>query len=355
MKANRFAYRWRRFRIRLMNWEYWPFSLVYFPVYFYWTYLSLKARSFFFFSSSNPGIEHAGFIMESKFSIYEIIPLEYRPVTLYISKDTDLDLLVSLPGHYNITYPLVAKPDIGEKGGGVKKIHSWEELLDYHQHTKVAYILQPWVDYPEEIGIFYCRYPNEETGIVTGIVKKVFLSLKGDGVHTMEELILKSDRAFLQLPVLKKNDPEGLKRVLAKDEEFILVPYGNHSRGSLFLDKSHLIDEDLTRAIDQVCRTIPGFFYGRLDIRYEDWDLLKKGRAFSIIELNGAGSEPTHIYDPRHSVFFAWAEIMRHLKILYRISKLNRERKGIPYMSFWEGISLLKSKRRYDSLVKNNA
>ena len=63
-----------------------------------------------------------------------------------------------------------------------------------------------------------------------------------------------------------------------------------------------------------------------------------------IIEVNGAGSEPTHMYDPRHSLFFAWREITRHWKILYQVSRENH-RRGIPYLPFNEGIEMFKEDR----------
>ena len=108
-------------------------------------------------------------------------------------------------------------------------------------------------------------------------------------------------------------------RFLSEGEEYILSPYGNHARGAMFLDDSHLADEQLREVMDQVCRQIPGFYFGRLDIRFKSWEDLKAGRHFSIIEVNGAGSEPTHIYDPSHSLFFAWKEIIRHWVLLYKI------------------------------------
>jgi hypothetical protein len=41
-------------------------------------------------------------------------------------------------------------------------------------------------------------------------------------------------------------------------------------------------------------------------------------------------SEPTHIYDPKHSFFFAWKELARHITYMYEISVANEN--GIPYL-----------------------
>ena len=43
--------------IRLTSWEYWPFGIVQAPIFIYWLWLSIKARTPFFFSASNPGIQ----------------------------------------------------------------------------------------------------------------------------------------------------------------------------------------------------------------------------------------------------------------------------------------------------------
>jgi hypothetical protein len=109
---------------------------------------------------------------------------------------------------------------------------------------------------------------------------------------------------------------------------------------------SHLSDEKLTSTIDGICKQIPGFYFGRLDIRFESWEALKEGRNFSIIEVNGAGAEPTHIYDPRHSLFFAWKEIIRHWIILNRISRMNHK-KGHPYLSLREGIAMFREDKEW--------
>jgi hypothetical protein len=93
----------------------------------------------------------------------------------------------------------------------------------------------------------------------------------------------------------------------------------------LFLDTSHWVDEQLEESFNKICNQINGFYYTRMDIKYESLELLKQGKNFSIIELNGSGSEPTHIYDPKHSLFFAWKEIIRHWDMMYKISMLNKK------------------------------
>ncbi|SDH78674.1 NRDE family protein [Mucilaginibacter sp. P25] len=341
----------RRFLIRLFNWEYWSLNMFYAPVMFYWFWLSFKARSFFFFSTANPLIENGGFTLESKASIYNLIPQQYYPKTILFKTKTDFRQIKSVIKDKNFDFPLIAKPDIGGRGVQVKLVHNEVELLEYTQQIRVDFLVQEYIKYKSEVGIFYYRLPGEAKGQVTGIVGKEFLALTGDGKHTMMELIIKEPRYLLQLPVLIDTYGDELKQVLPIGKSKTLVPYGNHARGAKFIDLSHLITDELTDAIDDICRQIPGFYFGRLDVMYNTWDELCRGKNLSIIELNGAGSEPTHIYDPKHSIFFAWYEIIRHWKLLYRVSKLNKQQKSINYMTHKQGITMLKNNTEYLKLV----
>jgi hypothetical protein len=343
----------KRFRIILFNWEYWSFNVVYFPIYFYWFWLSIKAKSFFFFSTSNPAIENAGFVMESKNSIYNLLPNQLYPKTILFKTNTPVLSIENLLVQNNLQFPMVAKPNIGERGNAVKKVYSIDDILKYQQQSKVDFLVQEWCAYENEIGLFYCKFPNQTNGFISGIVQKEFLTITGNGVNTIEELLQKNNRYYLQKDALKKQVPEYLNQVLLLGQKELLVPYGNHCRGTKFLDVSYRIDEQLTDAFNTICNQIPGFYFGRMDIRFENWELLKKGQNLSIIELNGAGSEPTHIYDPKHSIFFALKEIARHLHILYKISTLNKIKYNINFMTFKEGLQMLKSKKEYDKLVNN--
>lgn len=343
------------FFIKLLHWEYWSFNTVYIPIYIVWVALCIRARSFFFFNASNPTIENGGFVLESKEKIYQLIPKEYYPATLYFKKETAADELKKRVEIAGLNFPLIAKPDIGGKGKGVKKIYNMDELAAYLDYTKGDFLVQNYIDYGHEVGIFYYRYPNQEKGKISGIVYKELLTITGDGQSTIEALLLQDKRFILQLPVLRSTYKSSLKEVLPSGEKKILVPYGNHARGAKFLDISDKVNEQLTASMDNVCRQVDGFYFGRLDIRYNSWEELEQGKNFSIIELNGAGSEPTHIYDPKHSIFFAWKEIIRHWIILWKISRMNHKLKNIPYMKFSEGVKMLRDNSAFEKMMKENA
>ena len=334
---------------KLTHWEYWPFDIVYIPMYFVWFYYAAKARSFFFFNAANPLIKNAGFLMESKKEIYDIIPAQFIPKTLFFKQDTATAEILKTVSASGIAFPCIVKPDMGGKGRGVEKIYALEDIAGYATKIKMDFLVQEFIPYPEEVGIFYCRMPDEADGFISGIVAKEFLIVKGDGYSTLTQLLEKDPRYHFQLPALQKIYGEGLNVVLEKDEVKNLVPYGNHARGAKFLDVSYWADESFTKTFDTIFKQIPEFYFGRLDIMYSNFEDLKAGKIFSIVELNGAGSEPTHIYDPGHSLFFAWKEIARHFKILCAIS-IQNHKKGFRYLTVKEGMQMFKENR---AVMKN--
>ena len=333
---------WRNpFFIRLFHWEYWSFRTVYMPIYPIWIWLAIKARSFFFFSAANPTIKNGGFLCESKKDIHAIMPPHLYPATMhFLAGESPESVLAEVTSH-GFHFPLIGKPDTGGRGRGIKLLENGTELIDYVKNCLVDFHVQRFIDYPNEVGIFYYRYPGKDKGNISGIVRKEFLTVTGDGNSSVRELLYNDERALLQVENLERMYGEYLGTVLMEGEKKLLVPYGNHARGAKFLDDSHLVDEQLEKVINDICAQVDEFYYGRLDIRYNSWEELKQGRNFSVIEVNGAGAEPTHMYDPRHGIFFAWKEIVRHWFILNRISILNHKR-GVRYLSVKEGLAMFR-------------
>lgn len=329
------------FFIRLLNWEYWSFNTVYLLIYPIWIGLCIRARSFFFFAASNPSIQNGGFLNESKEDICALMPEWMYPGTVFFKVPADENLVMEALQQRQLQYPLIGKPDSGGRGRGVKKLNNDNDVKEYVRGSIINFHIQEYVPYPNEVGIFYYRYPGAERGKITGIVRKEFLSVTGDGKQTIRQLLQADKRGIMYLDAMNRIHGEALDQILTSGEKKIVSPYGNHARGSLFLDESHLADDLLNESMDRVCRQIKDFYYGRLDIRYDNWEQLRKGEAFSIIEVNGAGSEPTHMYDPRHSIFFAWKEIVRHWFILFRISRKNHAL-GHRYLTLKEGLAMFR-------------
>lgn len=335
----------------LFHWEYWPMPLVYYPIFPVWFFYAFRAGSFFFFNAANPSIKNGGMAMESKKEIYDMIPAEFIPKTILVKEGTSTEEILYAVESAEINFPMIAKPDIGMKALGVDKIIDRTELKQYSKKLSCDLLLQELITFPQEIGIFYVRVPGEEMGKITGLVAKEFLTVIGNGTDTITQLIKQNPRSYFQLTSLKRKFGSYLNTVLLPGEKFILVPYGSHTRGSKFIDLTSMLNEKLIQTINQICVQVPGFYFGRLDIRYDTFEDLCEGKNFSIIEINGAGSEPTHIYDPKHTLFFAWKEIIRHWKYLFRISAINYA-KGHPYMSFREGREMLNENAQLEAKLK---
>jgi len=282
-------------------------------------------------------MKNGGFIMDSKIEIYDLIPVQFYPKTKFVKEKKTFDQVVLLFENAKINFPFIAKPDIGLRGSAVKKINNFDELKSYHDKANFDYLIQDLIPYENEVGIFYVRFPHEKQGRITGIVAKEFLIVEGDGTSTIEELLRGNPRYSFQLKTLQKEYGELLKTILPIGQKMNLVPYGNHARGAKFLDWSHLITPELTKVIDGMCIQIPEFYFGRMDLMYNAWEELQRGENFMIVELNGAASEPTHIYDPKHSLFFAWKELARHIRYMFKISQENHQR-GFPYLQHKAGM-----------------
>jgi hypothetical protein len=107
---------------------------------------------------------------------------------------------------------------------------------------------------------------------------------------------------------------------------------GSTRVGGLYRDGSALITEELTEALDAIARDMTDFHVGRFDVRYESAGALRAGRGFSIIEVNGAGSEAVHAWDPRFTLRQAYAIVFAKQRRIFEIGAAMR-RKGHPAVS----------------------
>lgn len=328
------------------NWEYWPSFMFYIPNIPYALFLAFKAKNFVFFSAANPGIKSSGNGTESKFETLQLIPDEFKPKSIFHGKFETFEKTLENLAKKNIKFPVIAKPDVGFRGLLVKKIHSEIELKNYLQKFDIDFIIQEFIDYKDECGIFYSRNPSQQKGVISSITLKKFPKVIGDGVSTIEKLIVSDKRLNLYRDLMVENNKKNLNLILNDKEEFLLSNIGNHCKGTQFVNGNHQISKQLTETFDNICSKIPGWFYGRIDLKYDDFSSLEKGKNFTFLEINGIISEPTHIYDTQNSSYFAALKSVRkHWEILYNISVTNHKMYKIPYMNwkiFWKEIKELK-------------
>jgi hypothetical protein len=325
------------FFIRLKSWEYWPFGIVQFPVILYFFWLCIRARSPFFFSASNPGIVMGGMFGESKYEVLQKVPRQYTAAAALIQVPCTKDSVLKIIDEHNFELPIIFKPDLGERGFMVKRITTEQDIDQYLLKMKHNFLVQELIDLPLEFGVFYLRFPHQTKGKVTSVVMKEMLSVIGDGRSTLQQLILNKDRAKLQWEALKRNYRHQLHEIVPANKTIELVSIGNHALGTKFLDGGHLINERLSNTFDQISKQIDGFYFGRFDLKCASVEDLYNGR-IKILELNGCGAEPSHIYHPGYSLFKAIKVLLDHWQTIFLIARENAKR-GVPYVSYKEARS----------------
>ena len=337
---------------KILNWERWPFYMLYFPIGPVWFWYCLKSRSFWFFSSSNPTITFGGFEGESKREMYDQLPSGSFPKTIYILHDLTFEEVKNkVLDEAGFQYPFIVKPDIGMKGILFRKIENDEQLEKYHSRVPVEYLVQDLVELPVEVSVFYYRHPAEIKGVISGFIQKELLEVYGDGKSTLWELILRHPRAKFRIMEMKHRHEHRLDRVLPDGNHFYLSYAGNHNRGARFINLKNQIDDQLLKIFDDLSHYTDKFYYGRYDIKCTSVEDLKQGKNYSILEFNGCGSEPNHIYDAGMNIGQAYGEILKHWKALYKISRYNHKN-GTPYWSFNKGRKFLKQAMRHFRMLE---
>ncbi|CAN5422076.1 hypothetical protein BH23VER1_BH23VER1_11400 [soil metagenome] len=302
--------RWRR----LVRWEFWPPWVFYPPVILFVLWLCLRHRSLTVFTAAAPSIPCGGLVMESKSEILSgLVPSGAVPPFAVLPADP-------LP----TTFPLVLKPDVGERGQGVAVVRDRAEAQAYlaSAPSDMRTIAQAFVP-GEEFGVFYARLPSEERGRVISLTEKRLLSVTGDGARTLEDLILADDRAVCMARFFLTKHGDALASVPAAGEVVPLTEVGTHCRGALFLDASHHLTPELETAIDQISKSFPGTHFGRYDLRVPSLADLRAGRNLQILELNGVSSEATHIYDPKHGLLYAYRTLFHQWRLCFAIARQN--------------------------------
>lgn len=315
------------------------------PVVAIWLWFALRARHLFFFSATNPAIETGGVLGESKINILRRLPPQVVPTTLFVKSGTPREKILEQMQAANLKWPVIAKPNIGERGFLVSKLRSEEEIEKYLANNPPDFLIQPYLDEPTELAVMYHRLPASGMGQVTSICIKHNLSVTGDGRQSVRHLMGLQLRSRLQLQRFEKEQPELLNMVPSAGETIELEPIGNHCRGTKFLSGNHLIDENIHRVFNSLSSQMEGIYYGRFDLRCRSIDALRRGE-FKVMEFNGVAAEPAHIYDPRIPILEKYRILYRHWKIIFNIYKQQRAL-GIKPMSFKEAVAALKRYRAY--------
>jgi hypothetical protein len=336
---------------KITHWETWHYLVKYIPLAPAWLWYCLKARSFWFFTPSNPSLTFGGFEGERKKEMYDQLPAGSYPKTIYVDHSMSVAEVEMLIATHHFQYPFVVKPDAGMMGLMFRKIETVEQLRSYHHKMPIVYIIQEFVNYPIEVSVFYYRFPSQEKGTITGFIRKEFLEVAGDGKSTLNQLILNYPRAAFRMEEMRLKHRDRLEEIIPAGEKYCLSHALNLSRGGKLVSLEHEKNDSLLKVFDELSHYAKHFYYGRYDIKCASIEDLKQGKNFSILEYNGSGAEPHHIYGNGNNVLQAYRIVLHHWNVLYKISKHNHK-DGIAYWKYKEGKTFLKAAKKHFKLLK---
>ncbi|PCJ22702.1 MAG: D-alanine--D-alanine ligase [SAR86 cluster bacterium] len=339
--------------------EFWPAWLMYFPVAIQWILLSIRYHSLSLPLIANPAVPLSGMVGVAKSAVFEAAGATARqwilPWCLFDMGDEELQQQCLMAQkkieEAGLSFPLVAKPNMGCRGVGVRLLSNKQELEAYLSEFPVGGCVQfqHLSQWDAEAGVFYVRHPDDETGEVTSLTLKYMPYVVGDGKRSLGELVADEPRAGGLLHLYKERHADQWDHIIPEAEPFRLVFAASHSRGAIFRDAKELMDIKLTQSLDTIFKDIPGFYYGRLDVKFKDTQSLSQGKNFEIIEINGASSESINIWDRNAGFWTAIKTLLQQYNTLFKLGHANRKRGHKP-----PGLMALYKAWRYENnLVKH--
>lgn len=329
-----------------------PKWLICVPLAVQWVWLGLRYRSLTLPSAANPCFTSGGLVGERKLEYFVQMGPAGRAVTATyigvhdIAKLAQRDLVALLAGT-GIDFPVVAKSNLGLCGYGVRKLYTLAALSEYATLFPVgqSLVLQQYLAQAHEAGIFYVRDPRSGVGRLIGLALRYYPRVQGDGCSTLGELIRKDPRSGRMLTSAAHTCPHALDSRPVAGQIVRLATIGSTGVGGLYRDGAALITEALTSAIDKVAREMPEFHFGRFDVRFNSTRDLRMGHGFFIMEVNGAGSEAIHAWDPVIGLLTGLRMVFAKQRLLFEIGAANRKR-GVRPIGLRELIRLNSSQNR---------
>ena len=341
---------------RLWRWEFWPMWLFYAPVAGWIALLAIRHRGIGAISAANPGMPDGGIVGESKHEILSRLPAEWTISSFLIDPETPdvrMAQFLDFITRRGWTFPLVFKPNVGQRGVGVKIVRTLGEVSEYLARDGNPVLVQPYHPGPFEAGVFYYRMPHWGRGRILSITDKHFPVVVGDGRSTLEDLIWADRRLRMQAGTFLSRHADSRDRVLAAGERLPLAIAGNHAQGTFFRDGRHLNTPALEERIDKIAWSYGGFYIGRFDIRYRDVERFKAGEDLALVELNGATAESTNIYDPAGSLLSAYRQLFRQWSLVFDVGAAN-QRNGATSGSVRRMLELLRAHLAADVAFKTS-
>jgi len=309
--------------------EHWPPYVFYFPVIICYLLLSCRHKSLTLPSIANPEFP------DSKCDSLDLIPDSlaewvgrYQRFHANENPSRRAEAAQKCINNAGLTYPIVIKPDLGLKGIGVARLDDKQALDDYFQRPEGDgdFQFQEYINWPGEAGAFYIRMPDETRGSIVSLAFKFPASVTGDGRSTLKALIDAKKIPRLKKQLFLSHNRHQLGRVIQQGETFPLMFVHNHDQGGVYKDGLAQITTELNNRFDEIAQTIPNFYYGRFDVKFEAMDTFTKGQRFKIMEINGASSEAGDIFDAGARLGSVYLSYFKRLNRLFAISIANRRR-----------------------------
>ncbi|MEB2777934.1 hypothetical protein SYJ56_21650 [Algoriphagus sp. D3-2-R+10] len=296
----------------------WWFHLPMFLIGVSW---AIRLRKANFFAAANPALENGGLYNYSKFAAQNHFPSLNLPKTCLLYSEENINLILDRVRKQRILFPFIIKPDMGERGKGVKLIRKWEELETYlAEQPKDAYMIQEFIGKRQEYGVFFFKNPVTGEFSISSLTRKISLQVIGDGTSSISELIQNHPRANRYQDLIQLHDPTSIP---SGDEIVKLSPMGNHCKGAVFLDYSAYINAEMTTAFEMIFENVEGINYGRLDVKVDDLSELTGPGQVIILEVNGSNAEPIHMYSPEKSYYESLKTISFYFQYMAKMAKLN--------------------------------
>lgn len=298
------------------------------PLVAHWMWLGLWYRSATLPSALNPDIETGGLAGESKYSYLARVGAQlcdWIAETWPVAPGEDATAIRRRAG---LEFPLVAKPDIGWCGYGVRRIDNDDALAAYARSfpNDAVFLLQRYAHEKHEAGVLYIRDAGAAHGRATALTVRHAPHVVGDGTSSVAHLISLDERTRHKAELYR--DALGgdvLTRVPGAGERFELTTVASVRVGGRYEDLSALITPALSNAVDAIALSIGEFHYGRFDIKFESLADLQSGK-FTILEINGAGSEAIQFWDPGLSLREAFVGVFAKQRSLFALAHAMRKR-----------------------------
>lgn len=302
------------------------------PMVTQWLWLGIRHGSVTLPSSANPQITAGGLVGDTKSEYFNCMGTLARSrvanfVLIEPQGSTSLLAALALMREARLDFPIVAKPDLGWCGFGVRRIDDAGALDQYLScyPRNAALMLQKYLPEPGEAGLFYMRQPDQQSGKLLGILLRHYPQVVGDGASTIAQLVERDVRLQRTTGSAEHECSYDPAQVPAEGEIVRLSLIASTRVGGRYEDGTEYATPELTAAVDAIARDMPQFHVGRFDVRYLSLEHLRRGE-FTIMEVNGAGSEAVHAWDPKYSIRDVYRIVFAKQRLLFALAAANRSR-----------------------------